>query len=170
MKAISNKEIILTIQEKETEIQLLKDKQEKIRKRKNFNQSNTLFELNRLAFYRGLEDENEEFTELNAEQKKEFYMFWKEIWEKESPSRFEEILDTINGDNSDNTIQNVSFSLERERFDQLIKKLGNWKAPGVDIIHAFWIKKLSSLHELLFPRIKQAIENPQTIPTELFEG
>ncbi|KAG0431905.1 hypothetical protein DMUE_5535, partial [Dictyocoela muelleri] len=54
MKVITNTEIVLIIQEKETEIQLLKDKQEKIRNRKNFNQCNTLFEINRGAFYRGL--------------------------------------------------------------------------------------------------------------------
>jgi len=40
----------------------------------------------------------------------------------------------------------------------IIKCMPSWKAPGNDMIHSFWWKKLSSLHSCL-PRQLQEILN-----------
>ncbi|XP_052756188.1 uncharacterized protein LOC128201893 [Galleria mellonella] len=55
-------------------------------------------------------------------------------------------------------------------FDDVIKKMHNWKAPGTDNIHNYWYKKFSRLHPILHNHINSFIENPDTIPEFVTEG
>ena len=44
----------------------------------------------------------------------------------------------------------------------------NWKAPGVDLIHAFWWKKFSDIHEHLPDQLQEVLEGsvPNWMVTE----
>ena len=36
----------------------------------------------------------------------------------------------------------MSYShLEKKDFNRVLKTIANWKSPGPDLIHGFWIKK-----------------------------
>lgn len=52
----------------------------------------------------------------------------------------------------------------------VIKKTINWRTPGLDKIHNFWIKHLSAIHAPLTKAFNEAIANPKTIPNFLTKG
>ena len=50
------------------------------------------------------------------------------------------------------------------------KRLANWKAPGIDQVHNFWIKYLTALHPALTRAANKIIHHPETAPTWLTTG
>jgi len=51
-----------------------------------------------------------------------------------------------------------------EDIRQSIGKTMNWKAPGIDGLHNFWWKKITSSHSHLAKHFKHMIEHPETTP------
>ena len=50
------------------------------------------------------------------------------------------------------------------------RKLSNWKAPGPDGLHNFWIKHLPAAHALFAKCFSEALSDREGIPTHLTEG
>ena len=45
-----------------------------------------------------------------------------------------------------------------EHVQSSLKHMCNWKAPGVDLIYAFWWKKFSAIHERLPDQLQKVLE------------
>ena len=48
---------------------------------------------------------------------------------------------------------------------EAIKRTQNWKAPGIDQLTNFWIKKITSVHCDLTVNFNEMIENPEITRT-----
>nr|XP_027202540.1 uncharacterized protein LOC113796462 [Dermatophagoides pteronyssinus] len=147
---------------KQTEIKRYKSRTE-------FNKQNHQFEFNRKQFYRSLESNVKntisENIDLDSTKK-----YWEEIWCGHDST-------TGNYENLINTIQPINLQIDtsNEKIANIVKNnirfLSNWKAPGKDFIYNFWIKKLTSLHNVLINAICEAIKNPnENIDESLYEG
>lgn len=62
------------------------------------------------------------------------------------------------------------IKIKREDVTEAIKKTQNWKSPGIDHIHNFWLKRFNKVHVKLAELLDQAITNPSTIPDFMTEG
>ena len=51
-----------------------------------------------------------------------------------------------------------------------LKKLHNWKTPGIDRVQNFWIKHLTSLHLPMIHAFNKICKNPSLLPSWLTEG
>lgn len=54
--------------------------------------------------------------------------------------------------------------VEMAEVSKAIEKTHNWKAPGVDCIQNFWLKKFTCTHVHLTRIINEALENPNILP------
>jgi hypothetical protein len=94
--------------------------------------------------------------------------FWSNIWSNEVqfnnqaewiPNLENEIPD------SNNNPHHIQISLEI-----LVKNINsshNWKSPGSDQIHNFWLKKFTCIHKCLLDHFNGFIREPNTFPTYL---
>lgn len=57
-----------------------------------------------------------------------------------------------------------------EEIKSIIKKTHNWKAPGPDGLHNFWLKRLESFHEIIAKQITEILRGRATIPHFLTKG
>jgi hypothetical protein len=53
---------------------------------------------------------------------------------------------------------------------QAIRKTQNWKAPGADGIHNFWLKYFKCTHEVLANLFQETLEDPSLLPRFLTVG
>ena len=60
--------------------------------------------------------------------------------------------------------------INTELFYSNLKKLNNWKSPGIDKVHNFWIKKLHALHIPMMNAFNFICKNPNAMPTWMTEG
>ena len=51
-----------------------------------------------------------------------------------------------------------------------IKRMANWKSPGLDNMFVYWLKKLPALHCRLAVQFQNIIANPQCLPVWLVSG
>ena len=112
-------------------------------RRRAAREQNRSFELYRSSFYRELEAGEECRHSVPAQSIREF---WGSMWEpRAEDTSFEKYLRAFHpGDEP----QNIFPSFKE--FQDIIGWLPNWKAPGPDGIFNFWIKKLTSLHQVLY--------------------
>jgi hypothetical protein len=67
-----------------------------------------------------------------------------------------------------NNRHHIQISLEI-----LVKNINsshNWKSPGGDQIHNFWLKKFTSIHKCLLDHFNGFIREPNTFPEFLAHG
>eukprot|EP00957_Ditylum_brightwellii_P172983 13169948-Ditylum_brightwellii.AAC.1 len=57
-----------------------------------------------------------------------------------------------------------------EELDGAIRRIKNWKAPGIDQVHDYWFKHLQGLQFLLCSAINQCICEPKLIPKWITGG
>ena len=65
--------------------------------------------------------------------------------------------------------QQDDFQVQLGRMRQHLKGMTNWRAPGTDQVHAFWIKNLKSLHERFAHHLQVCVitgQLPQWMTTE----
>ena len=146
--------------------------------RKIFRKQNLCFELNRRLFYRQLEDK--EHIDNNV-QRKDIIEYWSTMWTEKSTEvsskkkedngqlYITEAVENLHIYSNDSYCQYLSeFLAESDlkntfpsyvEFTDIIKYLPNWKACGIDTIYNFFIKKLTSFHEILYEVIRNICLN-----------
>ena len=62
----------------------------------------------------------------------------------------------------DDTKQN-NINITTEMIKEQVKKIPNWKIPGLDGVQGYWLKKLAALHELLAKQMDNIISNREVI-------
>jgi hypothetical protein len=67
-----------------------------------------------------------------------------------------------------NTAEQRNLQITREDVQRVARRMKNWKAPGPDQVHGFWIKKLTSLHDHLARLYQKSLE--EGCPAWMTEG
>lgn len=115
---------------------------------------------------KGKRDEQE--TEIPT--KEAITEFWAGIWSQEVEHK-EEAYWIRKVKENKNKIQAMPDSqVTMEEFTAVLKKLNNWKAPGLDRVQNFWYKRLHAVHSLMLRNINKYIEEPEQIPPFFMEG
>jgi len=114
---------------------------------------NRMFESNERCFYRNLNEEDKDnMGETNKEENPDgeaCTKFWSDIWSNPAEHNAEaEWIQEIN-EQFKNIETQEELNIDHPKMKERIGKTANWKAPGPDGVHGYWIKKRTSLH----PRI-----------------
>jgi len=158
------KDVIKAISLLQESVQVYQKKIQMHESRREFRRDNQFFELNRRMFYRQLTEGDKITHQVSSESIKEF---WSSMWNENeaNDSRVSEYLVEYLPGEADL----VTFPTEEE-FQNIIKYLPNWKAAGIDGIYNFFIKKISSLHSVLYEVIKTICLSSQEEDTWFYKG
>jgi hypothetical protein len=120
-------------------------------------------------FYKKLTD-NKTQTNNGTPNINEIKEFWSNIWSNEVQfnNQAEWIPHLENDIRDSNNRHHIQISLEI-----LVKNINsshNWKSPGGDQIHNFWLKKFTCIHECLLDHFNGFIREPNTFPEFLAHG
>ena len=109
-------------------------------------QDNMKFQCNEAQFYRSLQGETERI-EPSSEQ----IDFWENIWGVPGPEPEEDLPRS--------ETKQISCTITMRQMKESLRKMRNWKAPGVDGVHGYWLKRFTSLHGSLLEHLNRAVEN-----------
>lgn len=128
-----------------------------------------MFHQNQKRFYRGLEISAQ--TPLHEPADPEnMHRYWSSIWS--DPKDHDDTAFWI-GDESRKCAgidEMTRIHLEARDVADALKKLGNWKAPGLDRLHAYWWKNFTFSHDTLAAQLTQALEFPNRLPKFFTSG
>lgn len=98
---------------------------------------NRLFEQDEGRFCRELEKREHGCLQPDAEEAEQF---WKNIWEQEQHHNAEaEWLSSVKSEISEGEVQ-TEVTISMEVFDEALKRLAPWKAPGPDGVQGFGLR------------------------------
>ena len=141
--------------------QRIKSKTYKVQRYINRNEGykqNKLFETNQKRLYNQLRGENRDQDIPEAAPTRRL---WESIWSKpvnhnKHAAWLEEIKVEEGG-----RIKQVFPEITATTVKNQLKKTPNWKAPGPDEVHGYWLKNFKSLHERIAQQIQQCINMNQ---------
>ena len=153
----------------ETQGQRIKAVAYKIQRYENRNkgfQQNKLFETNQKRLYDQLKGSAIEQDKPDIEESKRL---WENIWgHSVSHNSKAKWLDEIKEKESTRVPQQ-RLLINNDTVASQLRKLSNWKVPGLDEVHGNWLKNFKSLHQRLAHHLKYTVENQQT-PTWMITG
>jgi hypothetical protein len=160
------------IEIKDTLLQKLNIYSKRLKRYKNNKQrkfENKLFRNNEKLFYKNLAD-NKTQNNNGIPNINEIKEFWSNIWSNEVQfnNQAEWIPNLENEIPDSNNPHHIQISLEI-----LVKNINsshNWKSPGGDQIHNFWLKKFTCIHKCLLDHFNGFIREPNTFPEFLAHG
>ena len=148
-------------------IKKAKEEKEKTGEAKNSNIIN--FNKNDAKkFYRQITARQIKVT--NPPEQQAVELFWKDILENEKSYNFE-----ANWIDVEETLYKEMKSpewkkLEINEMTTVIKFSHNWKTPGADKVHNFWLKYLTSMHKQLLEAFNEILKEPHNMPRWMTEG
>lgn len=114
-----------------------------------------------------LQDSEVNGTPPQAEQIEEF---WAGIWsEEQCYNESASWIQTIE-QQATSISQMADTTIEMSTLQAVIRRLKNWKCPGIDGVQNFWIKKLHCIHGKMLELINKFIDNGESMPSYLCEG
>ena len=113
-----------------------------------------LFQSNQSKFYQELDGKSHEDNIIPDKEKTR--EFWSRIWEKnlkhnENADWIQRVAEEMHG----NKQQNIDIT--PTKIKKRICKISNWKAPGPDGVHGYWIKMLVSMQEKIALHLQSCI-------------
>ena len=150
---------------------MLKCKVQKLRRAKRrHNQSyqNHLFSVDAKKFFRELRGSDQVIS--SPPSLDHTLQFWKNIWGKSDPFNAEAGWLHRERLAQSGTPQMAWSPLTEEEITAAIKKLGNWKAPGLDCVPNFWLKYFPAIHSQLLNCFNNLIDGAVTVPQWLVTG
>ncbi|CAK1579741.1 unnamed protein product [Parnassius mnemosyne] len=137
---------------------------------------NTTFATNEKMFYRNLQkpqtdtiDENTRNTS-NLPTKEELEAYWASIWEEQKQHN-DKASWIVEEEAKWRDIDEMEFAEVTETdITHITARLHNWKSPGIDNIHNFWYKKLTSLHKSIAKNLTDIIVGQQNVPEFIATG
>jgi len=137
-------------------------------KKINAKSINRLFEENPRTVYRNLTKEKIEVN--NPPDKEELETFWRRVFEDSEPHQeHDEWIDPCIRANRDKA-EMTEIIITEEMVKSKIQKYSNFKAPGIDGVPNFWLKKLDSLHCWYAATFNKIIRNEEETPQWLTTG
>jgi hypothetical protein len=83
--------------------------------------------------------------------------FWKNIWgTDEKHESMDWIIAKVSKMN-ENKEQQINHIISLNELKDQLRKTANWKAPGIDGLHPFWIKNLTTLHQRLVELMNESL-------------
>ena len=130
-------------------------------------QQNKMFAVDQKRVFQQLEEGDRMYNEV-APPKEETLKFWQALWDKPvSHNQNAEWIGKVE-DSCKRIYQQENLQITVEMVSRQAAKMKNWKAAGPDQVHAFWLKKLSSLHPRLAIQMQEVFEGK--IPQWLGKG
>ena len=112
--------------------------------RVNQYRQNKLFQSNQSKFYQELDGKSHEDNIIPDKEKTR--EFWSGIWEKNvKHNESTDWIQNVAEENQGNKQQNIDIA--PTKIKERIRKMTNWKFPGPDGVHGYWIKMLVSMQE-----------------------
>ena len=137
-------------------------------KRSNLYWQNKLFKENTKKLYREL---NSEAIEVHHPPNiEEVETFWSGIWEVNKTHNTDATWVQQQHDLNKHINTQQWVTIDITETTEAIKRTQNWKAPGIDQLTNFWIKKITSVHCDLTVNFNEMIENPEIAPKWLTTG
>ena len=91
--------------------------------------------------------------------KRETEMFWKNIWEKETTHNNQaDWLEKLKKEHNTKITPQENIIITEQDLKYKTRQMKNWRAPGPDMLHAFWLKQLTSLHNRMAKQMNQLLE------------
>ncbi|CAK1584157.1 unnamed protein product [Parnassius mnemosyne] len=118
---------------------------------------NRTFESNQKWVYRSWENTTTNSCTHGSPSLIECLNFWKNMWSNEVSHNEGEWIRATERKFS-NLANMGSISITAEDVYSITRRLHNWKSPGPDGIHNFWLKWITSSHVRLAAQIQEAIE------------
>ncbi|XP_044762032.1 uncharacterized protein LOC123319228 [Coccinella septempunctata] len=129
---------------------------------------NNLFLQNQRKFFRQLEDEKDEKSTTPAQEK--MVEYWSSIWSQDA--QHNNTAPWITPEKlrlqSVTAMENVVVTVEDIK--ATVKRLRNWSSPGIDGVHNYWWKHLTSTHAALARLLQCALRNPSSVPEYFTQG
>ena len=99
---------------------------------------------------------------------KESKEFWEGIWSeqkkhKEDAEWLKEIKDVSRP-------QQEEMHITTEKVYNQCRKVPNWKAPGPDGIHGFWLKKLPAYHQTIAEQLEKIVNGEEPWMDDLWKN
>ena len=174
MKTLLEKAALSTNQNDELEQNITMKLQVKAQRLKRYSKRNDQFHQNRIfkndakKFYKQITARQIKVT--NPSEQLAVEQFWKDILENEKSYNFE-----ANWIDVEETLYKEMKSpewkkLEINEMTTVIKFSHNWKTPGADKVHNFWLKYLTSMHKQLLEAFNEILKEPHNMPRWMTEG
>ena len=130
---------------------------------------NNLFQRNPHKVFEGL-DEQKMSAKQTSPNKEEVSKYWKDIWSVSVHHKSEAAwLQNIHDDNEALPTQS-SIHITEDDVKRKLNGMANWKTPGPDKVHIFWLKKLSAIHVTMAKEMNKMLTQPSLIPEWLVKG
>ena len=136
-------------------------------------EQNQMFQTNQKQFYRNLNTKQLHNTtpeNLRLPTLNDLTIFWKNVWEKEETHNKGTSWATKEKQRNTNTNQMADCEITREELRTTIRKTHNWKAPGCDKLHNFWLKRFTSTHEQILKCLNHILKHPGNTPEFFTQG
>jgi len=86
--------------------------------------------------------------------------FWSSLWSQEqSHNQSAKWLESLKDKFQTSISSQSGISISISAISQASKNMKNWKAPGPDQVHGFWIKHFKSLYRRLASQLQLVYEN-----------
>ena len=128
---------------------------------------NKLFQCNQKALYQQLGGK-ERSTQIpsNPEEAKKF---WSKLWDNPVPYKEDAVwLKEVELELENVNIQE-NVEITKEDVTMQLRKMPNWKAPGLEGIQGFWLKRFTSQHQRLTEELNENIQS-LSIPSWLVKS
>ena len=127
--------------------------------------NNNLYRTNQKAFYSTMRSGGEGVGKVvEPPPKEELKEFWENLYSDKGGHR--EDAEWLRKEEED--MKNIKEAKWQEiTCDEMlttVKKLANWKSPGLDQVQNFWMKHLTSLHPKLTDVINHTVQHPKEAP------
>ncbi|XP_044766265.1 uncharacterized protein LOC123322386 [Coccinella septempunctata] len=132
-------------------------------------QQNNLFQNNQKVFFRSV-DGQKRIENQKPPCAEEMRQYWSSIWSQERKHKAHAPWIEAERENSQSLPEMPTVNVTEVDVRDTIKRMKNWAAPGIDGIHSYWWKALTSTHKVLARLIGGALKNPQKIPHYFTEG
>lgn len=133
---------------------------------------NSEFLSDRKKFFRELEKGAEQQQHIGSSEinTNEFQNYWSSLWSE--AKHYNKDADWINNiERRSEEIGNMTVgNLTAEDIKRTIRTVSNWKSPGPDKLHNFWVKKFTASHASLARGFSEILEDPSKFPGFLAEG
>ncbi|CAH2017148.1 unnamed protein product [Acanthoscelides obtectus] len=131
---------------------------------------NILFHRNQRAFYKSVGKESDRTLQgkTSFPNTEDIRHFWSGIW---SNPREHRTAHWYQQEKARTSIQAMlSWTITKDDVVKAIGRTSNWRAPGPDGVHTYWIKAFTSTHQQLAKCYSTFLERPETIPEFLTTG
>ena len=89
---------------------------------------------------------NQQNKKQDEPAKQETETFWKNIWENQVKHNTNaDWLKDLEQDYSQDQVQeNIRITEKGPKKKERVRKMKSWRAPGPDMVHGYWLKKLTA--------------------------